>query len=112
METFRLIFGQTDIVFSVLQHKLTDVVFAKNRLNNLIDTLQNYRNDEEYFSKIYEHINSESNYELTNETRKSSLDLPDKKQHFKQIFIEVLDTVIVQIQVRFSDIQKLNFLIF
>lgn len=50
-----------------------------------------------------------SNVEPVQKKRKSNLELPDLRQTYTQIFIEILDTVIAQIEVRFGDLQKLCF---
>lgn len=50
---FNFILEQTH-VYSILQNKLTDVTFSKKPLNHLIESLQNCRNDNQYFNKIFE----------------------------------------------------------
>lgn len=107
LEAFKLIFEQTDVVFSILQNKLTDINFARNRLTALMKTLRDYRTDEKYFNHIYDSLNLDS--EPVQKKRKVTLDLPNIQQNYKQIFIEILDTVIMQIEIRFKDLDKLTF---
>lgn len=61
----------------------------------------------QYFNNIYER--QMSHFEPPQKKRKLSLDVADLGQSYKQIFVEILDTIIVQIEVRFGDLQKLNF---
>jgi hypothetical protein len=49
LHTFKLIFQQTDVVFSILQNKFSDMTYAKNRLNSLLNKLPEFRNKESYF---------------------------------------------------------------
>lgn len=56
LDTFKLIFEQTEVIFSILQNKLTDINFARNRLLALIHILQEYRNNDRYFNDIYNNL--------------------------------------------------------
>lgn len=108
LEIFKLIFEHTDVVFSILQNKSTDINYSKQRLNNLTEILMNFRNNDTFFNNIFESI------DLTLEPpapkkRKTNLDLPDLRQNYKQIYNEILDTFLMQIKVRFEDLLKLNY---
>ena len=108
LEIFKLIFEHTDVVFSILQNKSTDINYSKQRLNNLTEILMNFRNNDNFFNNIFESI------DLTPEPpapkkRKTNLDLPDLRQNYKQIYNEILDTFLMQIKVRFEDLLKLNY---
>lgn len=105
LETFTLIFQQTDIVFSILQNKFTDIVRARNLLQTTLDKLREFRNGNDYFDTIYKKL------DITDmqSKRRKGCEMKDKQQQLRQIFFEILDIIINQIQVRFSDIEKLHF---
>ena len=105
LETFKLIFEQTEPIFLILQNKLTDINFSKNRILKLTQTLQDFKNNDNYFNNIYTLISNSSNANR----RKTCLDLPNLRLNFKIIFVEILDTIMTQIEVRFSDLDKLKF---
>lgn len=105
LDTFKLIFEQTEVIFSILQNKLTDINFARNRLLALIHILQEYRNNDRYFNDIYNNLH----FDTEPSQKKRKLSYESEIKNYKQIFIEILDTVIVQIDVRFKDIYKLRF---
>lgn len=46
---------------------------------------------------------------LAKKKRKTTFNLQDLRQNYKQIFNEILDTIINQLQIRFSDLDKLEF---
>nr|CAI5852687.1 unnamed protein product [Callosobruchus analis] len=95
LQTFNLIFAQTDVVFACFQNKLTNVNYARNQLFTLISTLQKYRADETYFKNIFSGLKTE---EPTQKRRKITLDAAvDIEQNYRVIFNEILDTVIMQI---------------
>ncbi|XP_074038655.1 zinc finger MYM-type protein 1-like isoform X3 [Leptinotarsa decemlineata] len=108
LEIFKLIFERTDVVFSILQNKSTNINYSKQRLNNLTEILMNFRNNDTFFNNIFESI------DLTLEPpaptkRKTNLDLLDLRRNYKQIYNEILDTFLTQIKVRFEDLLKLNY---
>lgn len=94
LETYKLIFEQTDVVFSILQNKLTDIACAKKRLISLVGKLKEFRNDENYFNFIYGNITDEAETQNPPKKRKVTCDLPNESQHYRQIFIEILETCI------------------
>lgn len=105
LEIFNLIFQQTDVIFSILQNKFTDIVYSRDRLQALLLKLEDFRNNDEYFNRIFENISLKQS-----ETKRRKMsDIADPRLRYKQIFNEILDTVITQIKTRFSEIGKLNF---
>lgn len=115
LHTFKLIFQESDIVFSLLQDKNTDITYARNRLNALVIRLQEYRNNEIYFNDIYNNYNipeaevPEPETSVPTKKRKITYNLTDHKQNYKQLFVEIIDTIIGQINIRFSDLSNLKF---
>lgn len=105
LDTFALIFEQTDIVFQILQNKYTDIVKARSILQSVLNKLREYRNNNEYFEIFFNKID----YTELQIKRRKGVEMVDKKQQLKLIFLEILDIIINQIQVRFIDIEKLTF---
>lgn len=105
LETFELIFHQTDIVFSILQNRNTDVVKAKNLLQTTLTKIREFRSNSTYFDSIYEKLDIDA----LHSKRRKGFEMADKTQQLKQIFFEILDIIANQIEVRFCDIEKLHF---
>jgi hypothetical protein len=105
LETFKLIFEQTDVIFSILQNKLTDITRARKHLQSLLSKLREFRSSDRFFNSIYSNLDID---ESTSKRRRND-ELPDKQQQLRHIFFEILDTVINQIEIRFSDLEKLHF---
>lgn len=105
LETFQLIFEQTDVIFAMLQNKFTDIIKAKTHLLSLLSKLREFRASDDYFNKIFVKIDVSE----PAPKRRRNDELPDKQQQLRHIFFEILDTVINQIEIRFSDLEKLHF---
>lgn len=93
------------MVFSILQNKNTEIVGARSLLQTTLEKLQQFRNNDGYFENIFEKLD----YDELQSKRRKGADIPDKRQQLRQIFFEILDIIITQIQVRFQDIGKLHF---
>lgn len=107
LHTFNFIFNHTDVVFSILQNKSTDIAYAKKRLISLVNTLQDFRSNEIHFNDLYNKFFEDE--ESLPKKRKTTLNVPDLKQNYKQLFVEIIDTIINQLNIRFSDLNKLEF---
>ncbi|XP_050297190.1 uncharacterized protein LOC126736718 [Anthonomus grandis grandis] len=118
LNVFSDIFQQTELLYNVLQKKNNDIQLCNNSVSRCLKVLKSWRNDLT-FSK---HINvavSETNTELTlnrnelgglpkNDGNQSTLD--KAKTKFRRIFFEILDNNITQLEQRFSDQSKFQFL--
>lgn len=110
LKTFNMIFEQTDIIYSIVQSKTNDILYCKNRIENLVSTIKTYRNNENKFIEIYNFtvsiLGEPSNI------KKRKLNFPDNKTdcslYYKRIYYEILDLIITQIEVRFSDFENLK----
>jgi hypothetical protein len=109
LEVFNLIFEQTDIIFSILQSKSTDISYCKARIEFLLSTLKGFRNDNDFFDKIFDKVITQ----LGPPRKKRKTDFDgldgDGKTYFNRLFKEILDMAIMQIEARFSNLSKLNF---
>lgn len=93
----------TEVLFDILQKKSLDIQYCFSAIQRQIKKLEDMRNDckaEEYFNIV----NSTSDLKITRDSSTSSL------AHYRQLYFEILDNIIVQLQTRFRDIQKLEFL--
>lgn len=119
LSVFNDIFQQTELLYNILQKKNNDVQLCANSVSRCITVLKSWRNDLT-FSK---HINiavtetkSEpalKRSELGNESYNYNEDqnISDKaKTKFKRIVFEILDNIITQLEQRFSDYEKFEFL--
>lgn len=89
---------------------MTDISYAKKRLITLMNTLQDFRNNEINFNQIYNRIFEDSHAdEPQSKRRETTFNLPNVIQNYRQIFNEILDTINNQIRIRFSDLDKLEF---
>lgn len=71
----------------------------------LLLKLEDFRKEDQYFDKIFENISLNQ----SEAKRRKISDIEDPRLRYKQIYNEILDTVINQIKTRFSEITKLNF---
>ncbi|XP_072382347.1 zinc finger MYM-type protein 1-like [Diabrotica undecimpunctata] len=106
LEIFSLIFHQTDTVFSILQNRNTDIVKARNLLQNTLSKIREFRSNTTYFDTIYEKLDTAA---LHSKRRRKGVEMTDKTQQLRQIFFEILDIIATQIEVRFCDVEKLHF---
>lgn len=59
LRVFNLIFQQTDILFSIIQNRNSDITYCSNRVETLLSTLKKYRNDDDYIKNIFDEVVSE-----------------------------------------------------
>nr|CAI5866245.1 unnamed protein product [Callosobruchus analis] len=94
LKVFKKIFGHTDVVFQILQNKSTDITYSKTRINSLINQLKEYRI---------------TRFILIHCTVLLLMILMLKRLYYKQIFAQIFDTIIVQLETRFADLSVLQF---
>lgn len=103
LETFALICQQADVLYTVFQDTLMDVIVARNVIKRLLDKLLEFKTDE-YFTQMFNKL-----IDIEQEPkRRKCYDNPILK--LKQVYFEIFDTIINQIQVRFNDLDKLHIL--
>jgi hypothetical protein len=108
LKVFNLIFEQTDTVYNIVQNKIMDIVYCQTRINNLVLTLKQFRSDE-YFKNIYQETNDMVDVEHLRKKRNTGT-MPESNEatKFKRLFFEILDLAINQIELRFSNMNKLR----
>lgn len=108
------IFTYADPVFSIIQHKLSDITYCNARITSLLSTLKKFRTEDEYFIRLYSEVEKLPEVmPLSARRRKrkkdSEIQLTDNSS-IKRLFCEILDLIITQIEIRFKDISSLHFL--
>jgi hypothetical protein len=85
-----------------------DIVYCQTRINNLVLTLKQFRSDE-YFKNIYQETNDMVDVEHLRKKRNTGT-MPESNEatKFKRLFFEILDLAINQIELRFSNMNKLR----
>jgi hypothetical protein len=100
---------QTPCIFPILQSKSTDIPYCKARIEFLLSTLKGFRNDNDFFDKIFDKVITQLG--PPRKKRKTDFDGLDEdgKTYFNRLFKEILDMAIMQIEARFSNLSRLNF---
>lgn len=107
--TFRSVFAITDVLYDVLQSKSTDVGFCQRRIASAIATMKELRKDDA-FDKVYADVwdilpaPAEPRRTCRNAIRCSD------RNHGRALYFEIFDLIIGQLELRFSDFDKLLFL--
>ncbi|KAK9976933.1 hypothetical protein ABG768_018754, partial [Culter alburnus] len=107
--TFRAIFSLTDVVFDIVQHKAMDIAFCRQKINNLLSTLENL-GSEDRFTQIYDsaaHLSDVRAPRLSRAKMKGGMDV---KGYYRLIYMSVIDNQMMQIKQRFADLDNLKFL--
>nr|CAI5828860.1 unnamed protein product [Callosobruchus analis] len=117
LKVFKKIFEHTDVVFQILQNKSTDITYSKTRINSLIN--QEYRSNEIHFNSLYSSFIDDTDAVSSTEEeaadnpqrkkRKTYFNFESKRLHYKQIFAQIFDTIIEQLETRFADLTVLQF---
>jgi len=110
---FLLILGnilpRATIFFNTMQTKIFDVTYCNEKIVDFVNHLQMMRND---FDRTWE---KSENYIINSETpsrskrQKVTEVLVDKKTKYRRLYLEIINKLIVKMNERFSDINRLNF---
>ena len=104
--TYNQVLAETDVVFSILQHRTADVVFCKARVNALLSFITE-KTSEVSFCAIYEKA-VDMTYDPAQNPRKRHRG-PDPKERYKGVYMAVLNKLIDQITTRFANIENQGF---
>lgn len=102
---FKDIFGLCDILFNVLQKKSLDVNICMHHINNTRKIILRKRNDEN-FQHYFLKASKKTHLEIKRNVNETQV-----IQNCKMIYFEILDVIITEIDCRFSDTQKISFLL-
>lgn len=105
LATFNEIFNITDKFDEEIQSKCLDVKHCVNHIHTALLKLEKLKRDD-VFTKIYN--NASKNYDMTPPNGKISV--KDVKLYYKNLYVQILNNIISQINTRFSNFQNLVFL--
>ena len=105
---FSAIFPHSDILFNVLQNKLSDIAFCNKQIQTFKTHIEGLRNNFENFWKGMDEFVRES----CPPSKRSRDVVPgeDKKMAYKRLYNEILDVIMLNIGQRFSENSKLKFM--
>lgn len=110
LSVFQKIFEKTDLLFKTLQKISNDTQFCNNSVVECISYMRKLRDDKKYdeFIQLTESATGSRSsvmkrHQFVNKDVASS-------NYYKQIYFEVLDNIITQLEVRFSRCDELTFL--
>lgn len=102
---YKEIFAVTDILFEILQKKSLDINFCFSKITDTRGILSCKRN-EATFNEYFNAAAKRAKFEATRRNQTED----EIFQNMKVLFFEILDTVLMEIDTRFQDIKKLEFL--
>lgn len=104
---FNDIFSLTDVLFDVLQKKSLDITYCISKIKSTCAVINNKRNDQ-YFSELFEKVKGMTS--LTRRREYSTMTEDEIFRNFRILFFEILDTISMEMKVRFQDCDNLQFL--
>ncbi|CAH1101609.1 unnamed protein product [Psylliodes chrysocephalus] len=100
LEIFNVIFAQTDVLYSIIQCKLSDIGYCIKKIENFKAFLENLFTE---FEKIYAKCAN------TYGEPKRKRNMSDVKTHYRRIFREIVDNIKSEIDDRYREIRLLQF---
>ena len=109
--TFEDIFQKTELLFNILQKKTNDVQMCINAVSDCILYMKNLRSDQQYsvFMESAETATQSDSLNILKTRRHESME-DSVSYKYKQVYFEILDNILTQLEVRFSNYEKLQFL--
>jgi hypothetical protein len=105
LNVFSHIFSLTDILFKILQTKTFDVKYCIDKVKETISHIRDARND---FEEMYTKLEDDDNVESPKKRRRD--DPINTRNKYCRLYYEIIDTVVGQMEVRFQDLNELQFL--
>ena len=100
VRVFYKILERSSILYSILQDKQTDFNYGVTRIERFKTFVSSLRSDEE-FAKFYQEAVDKVGPPPTK---------ADKKHNYKQLYFEVLDSIVGMLSERFQDMKRFEFL--
>lgn len=107
--TFEELFAQTDVLFNILQQKVMDVAFCKQRIENFMQLLNELKSDRA-FEKTYSKAASLTEDPEFGHRRKRRQGEQDHRQVYKTLYDSVHDSIKAQLTQRFQQLGRLHFM--
>lgn len=108
--TFGKILPLARYLFDILQKKVFDISYCTQKINEFKNQLNEYR---QKFDLVWNEVNCWENDKIDSPRSKRSRIVQvseDRKINYKRLFCEIIDTILVKIDERFSEIQSLAFM--
>lgn len=106
LEIFNHIFSVTDTLLNVLQTKTFDIKYCIGKVEETISCIHNYRNK---FDGIYAMLEENTENEPPRKRRREN-ELDDPRVRYLHLHNEIIDTIVSQMEVRFNDLEELQFI--
>lgn len=106
--TFEQIFAHTDVVFDILQKKAMDISFCKNRVNRLLQTIEELRS-EQVFDRIFSKT-TDVTEDPAQHSRRRRQGNEDPREVYKRLYDSIHVSVKSQIEQRFQNLECLRFM--
>lgn len=101
LEIFSKIFAYTDTLFDILQKKSMDIALCSQFIRECRENIAKIRND---FDVFYE-----ATRKVVGDPKIKRGDVSNNKIQEKQLLFEIIDTVVTQMDIRFENLEDLNF---
>lgn len=105
---FSTVFPHSDSLFKILQTKIANINYCNRRIEKFRQYVQDLRND---FDSFWEQTPSFS-VDDTQKAKRLRVNVSgqDRKESYRQLFYEILDVIMANVQQRLSETLNLNFL--
>ncbi|ROL42089.1 Zinc finger MYM-type protein 1 [Anabarilius grahami] len=108
--TYEQIFSETDVVFDIVQQRAMDVLYCKNRIESLLAFVKEKRSEGD-FQAIYAKTADLTSDPRDEPMRKRRLtQLQDPQVRYRNLYMAILDNILEQIPLRFSNLESMLFL--
>ncbi|XP_056619959.1 zinc finger MYM-type protein 1-like [Triplophysa dalaica] len=109
LSTFKAIFSLTDVVFDIVQNKAMDIAFCRKKIDNLLSTLVTL-GSEDRFTQVYDSAAHLPDVHAPKRSRAMMKEGVDVKEHYRLLYMSIIDNQTKQIKQRFADLDNLKFL--
>lgn len=107
--TFQEIFNKTELLFNILQKKTNDIRMCINAISDCVLYIRNLRSDQQY-SVFMEAAGTATRSDSLTSLRRNELMEECAPYKYKQLYFEILDNILTQLESRFQNYEKLKFL--
>lgn len=103
LSTFNLIFAETDVLYKILQKKCFEINYCINKIREAKSTLEEFR---ENFENVFSGAVDKVGPPRTNRICRTA---EACKTLYRQIYFEIIDTILHQLSIRFEKLESLEF---
>lgn len=95
-----------EVLFNILQAKHFDILYCSKKI---IDFQNQLKEERENFDSIWSSI-TENSDEFLMKTRRIRQTEIDQKDYYRRLYIEIIDNIHTQIDIRFKSFEKFQYL--